>query len=95
MMIMKKNNCIPENSSVQKTWESSNNIYGKGTNDQVSVVIILLYLQNSITLITSKTRNSNVLSQPSKQEQKIWQKISRFVPLMYNSSFPISKETKD
>ena len=71
-------------------------ILHKGSNDKVNVFITLLYPLNGIKFTTSKTRNStdfiNHLKSIKRYVRK--RKVKRFIIVIDNASFHVSKKTK-
>jgi hypothetical protein len=71
-------------------------ILHKGSNDKVNVFITLLYSMNGIKFTTSKTRNSqdfkNHLNSIKRYVKK--RNIKRFILVIDNASFHVSKKTK-
>ena len=66
-------------------------ILHKGSNDKVNVFITLLYPQNGIKFNTSKTRNSNDFINHLKSIKRY---VKRFILVIDNASFHVSKKTK-
>ena len=72
-------------------------ILHKGSNDKVNVFITLLYpLNNGIKFNTSKTRNSSdfIHHLNSIKRYVITRSIKRFILVIDNASFHVSKKTK-
>jgi hypothetical protein len=71
-------------------------ILHKGSNDKVNVFITLLYLLNGIKFTTSKTRNSNDFINHLKSIKRyvLKRNVKRFIIVIYNASFHVSKKTK-
>jgi transposase len=71
-------------------------ILHKGSNDKVNVFITLLYPLNGIKFNTSKTRNSNDFINHLKSIKRYVLKtnIKRFILVIDNASFHVSKKTK-
>ena len=71
-------------------------ILHKGSNDKVNVFITLLYPQNGIKFNTSKTRNSNDFINHLKSIKRyvLKRSIKRFILVIDNASFHVSKKTK-
>jgi hypothetical protein len=71
-------------------------IFHKGSNDKVNVLITLLYPLNGIKFSTSKTRNSNDFINHLKSIKRYVRKrnIKRFILVIDNASFHVSKKTK-
>lgn len=71
-------------------------ILHKGSKNKVNVFITLLYLLNGIKFTTSKTRNSNDFINHLKSIKRYVRKrnIKRFILVIDNASFHISKKTK-
>ena len=72
-------------------------ILHKGSNDKVNVFITLLYpLLNGIKFNTSKTRNSNdfINHLYSIKRYVLKRSIKRFILVIDNASFHVSKKTK-
>src|SRR5918912_1117557 len=71
-------------------------ILHKGSNDKVNVFITLLYPQNRIKFNTSKTRNSNdfIHHLNSIKRYVLKRSIKRFILVIDNASFHVSKKTK-
>ena len=71
-------------------------ILHKGTNSKVNVFITLLYPQNGIKFTTSKTRNSNdfINHLNSIKRYVLKRSIRRFILVIDNASFHVSKKTK-
>jgi len=71
-------------------------ILHKGSNSKVNVFITLLYPQNGIKFTTSKTRNSNDFINHLKSIKRyvIKKSIRRFILVIDNASFHVSKKTK-
>jgi len=71
-------------------------ILHKGSNDKVNVFITLLYPQNRIKFNTSKTRNSGDFINHLKSIKRyvLKRSIKRFILVMDNASFHVSKKTK-
>ena len=71
-------------------------ILHKGSNDKVNVFITLLYPMNGIKFTTSKTRNSNdfINHLNSIKRYVLKRSIKRFILVIDNASFHVSKKTK-
>jgi hypothetical protein len=72
-------------------------ILHNGSNEKVNVFIALLYpLNNGIKFTTSKTRNSNDFINHLKSIKRYVRKrsIKRFILVIDNASFHVSKKTK-
>ena len=71
-------------------------ILHKGSNDKVNVFITLLYSMNGIKFTTSKTRNSNDFKNHlnSIKRYVLKRSIKRFILVIDNASFHVSKKTK-
>jgi hypothetical protein len=72
-------------------------ILHKGSNDKVNVFITLLYpLKNGIKFTTSKTRNNNdcINHLNSIKRYVLKRSIKRFILVIDNASFHVSKKTK-
>ena len=71
-------------------------ILHKGSNDKVNVFITLLYPMNGIKFNTSKTRNSNdfINHLNSIKRYVIKRDVKRFILVIDNASFHVSKKTK-
>jgi DDE superfamily endonuclease len=71
-------------------------ILHKGYNDKVNIFITLLYPQNGIKFNTSKTRNSNDFINHLNSIKRYVRKrdIKRFILVIDNASFHVSKKTK-
>ena len=72
-------------------------ILHKGSNDKVNAFIILLYPQNGIKFNTSKTRNSSndfINHLNSIKRYVLKRSIKRFILVIDNTSFHVSKKTK-
>ena len=71
-------------------------ILHKGSNDKVNAFITLLYPQNGIKFTTSKTRNSNdfINHLNSIKRYVLKRSIRRFILVIDNASFHVSKKTK-
>ena len=71
-------------------------ILHKGSNDKVNVFITLLYPLNGIKFTTSKTRNSNdfINHLNSIKRYVLKRSIKRFILVIDNASFHVSKKTK-
>ena len=71
-------------------------ILHKGSNDKVNVFITLLYPMNGIKFTTSKTRNSQDFKNHlnSIKRYVLKRSIKRFILVIDNASFHISKNTK-
>jgi hypothetical protein len=71
-------------------------ILHKGSNDKVNVFITLLYHMNGIKFTTSKTRNSNdfINHLNSIKRYVLKRSIKRFILVIDNASFHVSKKTK-
>ena len=71
-------------------------ILHKGSNDKVNVFITLLYPLNGIKFTTSKTRNSQdfINHLNSIKRYVLKRSIKRFILVIDNASFHISKKTK-
>jgi hypothetical protein len=71
-------------------------ILHKGSNDKVNVFITLLYPQNRIKFNTSKTRNSSDFINHLKSIKRyvLKRSIKRFILVIDNASFHVSKKTK-
>jgi DDE superfamily endonuclease len=71
-------------------------ILHKGSNDKVNVFITLLYSMNGIKFTTSKTRNSQDFKNHlnSIKRYVLKRSIKRFILVIDNASFHISKKTK-
>ena len=71
-------------------------ILHKGSNDKVNVFITLLYPLNGIKFTTSKTRNSNdfINHLNSIKRYVLKRSIKRFIFVIDNASFHVSKKTK-
>jgi hypothetical protein len=72
-------------------------ILHKGSNDKVNVFITLLYPLNGIKFNTSKTRNSSndfINHLNSIKRYVLKRSIKRFILVIDNASFHISKKTK-
>jgi DDE superfamily endonuclease len=71
-------------------------ILHKGSNDKVNVFITLLYPLNGTKFTTSKTRNSNdFISHLNSIKRYVLQRsIKRFILVIDNASFHVSKKTK-
>ena len=72
-------------------------ILHKGSNDKVNVFITLLYPQNGIKFNTSKTRNSSndfINHLKSIKRYVLKRSIKRFILVIDNASFHVSKKTK-
>ncbi len=71
-------------------------ILHKGSNDKVNVFITLLYPLNGIKFNTSKTRNSNdfINHLNSIKRYVLKRSIKRFILVIDNASFHVSKKTK-
>ena len=71
-------------------------ILHKGSNDKVNVFITLLYPMNGIKFNTSKTRNSNdfINHLNSIKRYVLKRSIKRFILVIDNASFHVSKKTK-
>jgi hypothetical protein len=71
-------------------------ILHKGSNDKVNVFITLLYPMNGIKFNTSKTKNSNDFINHLKSIKRyvLQRTIKRFILVIDNASFHVSKKTK-
>jgi DDE superfamily endonuclease len=71
-------------------------IFHKGSNDKVNVFITLLYPLNGIKFNTSKTRNSSDFINHLKSIKRyvLQRTIKRFILVIDNASFHVSKKTK-
>jgi hypothetical protein len=71
-------------------------IVHKGTNDKVNVFITLLYPYNGIKFNTSRTRNSDdfIKHLESIKRYVIKRGIKRFILVIDNASFHVSKKTR-
>src|SRR5919106_4106263 len=71
-------------------------ILHKGSKDKVNVFITLLYPLNGIKFNTSKTRNSNDFINHLNSIKRYVRKrsIKRFILVIDNASFHVSKNTK-
>jgi N-acetyl-beta-hexosaminidase len=71
-------------------------ILHKGSNDKVNVFITLLYPLNGIKFNTSKTRNSQDFKNHlnSIKRYVLKRSIKRFILVIDNASFHVSKKTK-
>ena len=71
-------------------------ILHKGSNDKVNVFITLLYSMNGIKFTTSKTRNSQdfINHLNSIKRYVLKRSIKRFILVIDNASFHVSKKTK-
>ena len=71
-------------------------ILHKGSNDKVNVFITLLYSMNGIKFTTSKTRNSQDFKNHlnSIKRYVLKRSIKRFILVIDNASFHVSKKTK-
>ena len=71
-------------------------ILHKGSNDKDNAFITLLYPQNGIKFTTSKTRNSNdfINHLNSIKRYVLKRSIRRFILVIDNASFHVSKKTK-
>ena len=72
-------------------------ILHKGSNDKVNVFITLLYPLNGIKFTTSKTRNSSndfINHLNSIKRYVLKRSIKRFILVIDNASFHVSKKTK-
>jgi DDE superfamily endonuclease len=71
-------------------------ILHKGSNDKVNVFITLLYSLNGIKFTTSKTRNSNDFINHLKSIKRyvLKRNVKRFILVIDNASFHVSKKTK-
>lgn len=71
-------------------------ILHKGSNDKVNAFITLLYPLNGIKFTTSKTRNSNDFINHLKSIKRYVRKrnVKRFIIVIDNASFHVSKKTK-
>ena len=71
-------------------------ILHKGSNDKVNVFITLLYPLNGIKFNTSKTRNSQdfINHLNSIKRYVLKRSIKRFILVIDNASFHVSKKTK-
>lgn len=71
-------------------------ILHKGSNDKVNAFITLLYPLNGIKFNTSKTRNSNDFINHLKSIKRYVRKrnVKRFIIVIDNASFHVSKKTK-
>ena len=71
-------------------------IVHKGSNSKVNVFITLLYPLNGIKFTTSKTRNSNdfINHLNSIKRYVLKRSIRRFILVIDNASFHVSKKTK-
>ena len=72
-------------------------ILHKGSNDKVNVFITLLYSMNGIKFTTSKTRNSSndfINHLNSIKRYVLKRSIKRFILVIDNASFHVSKKTK-
>ena len=71
-------------------------ILHKGSNDKVNVFITLLYPLNGIKFNTSKTRNSSDFIHHLKSIKRyvLKRNIKRFILVIDNASFHVSKKTK-
>ncbi len=71
-------------------------ILHKGSKNKVNVFITLLYPLNGIKFNTSKTRNSNDFINHLKSIKRYVRKrnIKRFILVIDNASFHVSKKTK-
>ena len=71
-------------------------ILHKGSNDKVNAFITLLYPLNGIKFNTSKTRNSNDFINHLESIKRYVRKrnVKRFIIVIDNASFHISKKTK-
>jgi hypothetical protein len=71
-------------------------ILHKGSNDKVNVFITLLYPMSGIKFTTSKTRNSNdFINHLNSIKRYVLQRtIKRFILVIDNASFHVSKKTK-
>jgi len=71
-------------------------ILHKGTNDKINVFITLLYPLNGIKFNTSKTRNSIDFINHLKSIKRyvIKRSIKRFILVIDNASFHVTKKTK-
>ena len=72
-------------------------ILHKGSNDKVNVFITLLYPLNGIKFNTSKTRYSNdfINHLNSIKKYVLQRSIKRFILVIDNASFHVSRKTKD
>lgn len=71
-------------------------ILHKGSNDKVNAFITLLYPLNGIKFTTSKTRNSTDFINHLKSIKRyvLKRSIKRFILVIDNASFHVSKKTK-
>jgi DDE superfamily endonuclease len=71
-------------------------ILHKGSNDKVNLFITLLYSLNGIKFTTSKTRNSNdfINHLNSIKRYVLKRNVKRFILVIDNASFHVSKKTK-
>ena len=71
-------------------------ILHKGSNDKVNAFITLLYPLNGIKFTTSKTRNSTDFINHLKSIKRYVRKrnVKRFILVIDNASFHVSKKTK-
>jgi hypothetical protein len=71
-------------------------ILHKGYNNKVNIFITLLYPQNGLKFNTSKTRNSNDFINHLNSIKRYVRKrdIKRFILVIDNASFHVSKKTK-
>ena len=69
----------------------------KGTNDKVNAFITLLYLYNGIKFNTSRTRNSDDFISHIKNIKRyvLKRSIKRFILVIDNASFHVSKKRSD
>ena len=76
--------------------EEQQKILHKGSNDKVNVFITLLYPMNGIKFTTSKTRNSQDFKNHlnSIKRYVLKRSIKRFILVIDNASFHVSKKTK-
>ena len=84
------------NQDIHKKRGEQQKILHKGSKKKVNVFITLLYPMNGIKFTTSKTRNSNdfINHLNSIKRYVLKRSIKRFILVIDNASFHVSKKTK-